>query len=490
MKFNFKKIFKLLNPVLRIGGLEISDSAIRLAFIDDGKVQQYNQLLSPGIVKDGLIQDDNKFIVALNSLHSQFISLTKPIPVIVSLSSVGIYTQIFNLPLLKGDQLQEAANLNLTMISPIDKKTAYFDWQVVGQASNGNQEILGAFVESKIIDKFVLALRKSNFLVVAIEFFPLSLVRLIKESLSIDASKPYLVLNLNNEGVDFILIRNKNSYFNYFLPWMMVHKKNGGDQVKFDDFKEVMLIELRRVLNFYSSRWGGTVDNLILFNSGSSQEISDWLKKDFGFNIIYLDIETSWLISRGAALRGLIPRIEDNFISLAKIGTEEEFMRSGIWRFVVIWRNAILSTLSILLLLFIIANLLFIRMNNNLITDLQSGKDPIDLQEVALLENEARDFNFLLDKILLAQQKFNPQSSILKKIYNFRSDILINQLNFNSQSRTISLVGSANSESTIISFKNFLAKDSSFEDVSLPLSAITPSPEGRSDFSATFKVKR
>ncbi len=485
MKFNFKnrkilEFIRLLNPPLKIGGLEISDSAVRLTFIDNGKIQNFNQPLSPG--------DD--LFTALKDLHSQASSIQKTIPVVVSFPSVGVYTQIFNLPLLRDEQLEEAAHLNLTMISPIDKKTAYFDWQVVGQASSGSQEVLGAFVESRIVDGFVAALQKSNFVVVAVEFSALSIARLIKERSSLDLEKPYLVLSLNNDGIEFLLIRNGNLYFSYFISWKTVQEKSGGDQVQFDNFKEVILIELRRILNFYNSRWGGSVTDLILFSTGSTKEISEWLKDNFKFNIFYVDVEVSQIVSLGAAMRGLIARREDNFISLAKVGTEENFVRNSIWKFAMIWRNAVLSTLSLLLLLFLITDLSLIRMNKNLDSSLQNDSMSIDLQEAAFLENEARTFNSLLDKVLLAQRESTSLSLIFKNIYGLANDIVVTQLGFDSKSLTVSMAGSANNEQSILNFKNILAKDSRFEDVSFPLSAISASPDGKSSFSATFKIKR
>src|SRR3990167_4899887 len=130
-----------------VGGLEINDLNLRFAYIKKGNVFSTSVKLEPETIKDGKIQDRQNFLKALNKLHSQISSYSrKKICVIATIPDNNVYAQIFNLPESAEAQLEEAAKLNLQMISPIDFERAYSDWQAVGKSRENGFEILGAFI--------------------------------------------------------------------------------------------------------------------------------------------------------------------------------------------------------------------------------------------------------------------------------------------------------------------------------------------------------
>ena len=376
--------------------------------------------------------------------------------------------------------------------SPLDLKNAYHDWQILGQAANGNLELLGAFAPNEIIDGFSQALRQAGFLVVAVEFYGLSLARAVSQLAGGDLTKPHLLLAVTGDGLNFSVLKAGQLQFNYFISWLAVQERSGGKtgQVSADDFQKILIGALRRITNFSSASWGKTISDLILVSVSPAQAIINVVKKEFNLAIEEL-ADPEWSAVKGAAQRGLVPRVEDRLISLTKVGTEEEFIRSRIRRFVGLWRNVVLATLAIFLLIYLGTDLLLIRVNRGLAGQLKKAGSLANREEIRLLENQARSFNALIEKVLAAKNQISVASPLLRKLYLMTGpDATLTQVRLDNQSRLVSLVGTAKNERAAIVFKNNLSKDAEVTNLSFPLSAITVGSDGRATFTATFTWKK
>src|ERR1700722_18707504 len=118
-------------------GLDISDQALRLVYFDGGVWRLHAVRLEPGTLASGKIKDRAKFLAALAALRDVAKvgggnKSKKKINVVVSLTSVSVYGQVFNLPALSGEELAKAVALNLQMASPGEASKTYSDWQIVG----------------------------------------------------------------------------------------------------------------------------------------------------------------------------------------------------------------------------------------------------------------------------------------------------------------------------------------------------------------------
>src|SRR3989344_444650 len=148
LKFDFKKI---LNPAPLIGGLEISDLVLRFARMENGRLKQASIQLPPGIMAGGKVADRGKLLAALNGLHQQIDPMKKAVHVVLLIPTNNVYTQAFNMPLVADKNVDEAARLNLQMISPADLKSSYYGYQMIGETKQGQLEALGAFANSQIV---------------------------------------------------------------------------------------------------------------------------------------------------------------------------------------------------------------------------------------------------------------------------------------------------------------------------------------------------
>ena len=96
-----------------MGGLEISDSAIRFLQIEGEKTKTASLRLPPGIVLDGKINDRQNFLAALKAVRLQLAGLKtgQKVHVIVSLPVSVVYSQSFNIPTISQENIKEAAEL-------------------------------------------------------------------------------------------------------------------------------------------------------------------------------------------------------------------------------------------------------------------------------------------------------------------------------------------------------------------------------------------
>ncbi|MEK7115008.1 MAG: hypothetical protein AAB847_01470, partial [Patescibacteria group bacterium] len=489
MKNFLKKIINYLNFSHPIGCLEISDSFLRFLRIDGKKIYTAVLRLPPGIVEKGMVKDRKNLIVALNQIYKQIDgAFHKPIPSIVSIGANSIYTQIFSLPYLALNKINEAAKLNLQMISPIDVKNVYSDWQIVGEelvSGSGQLELLGAFVSSDIAEEYLKVLKAANFSIAALEFLPLSLARVIKKlSVGIDLTKPQIVLFVGSEGLDFIILKNGNLYFNRFVSWQ-------------DNTSGAITMEMQKVINFYYGRWGEVINNLILVSANEVTEVNNALKnlnlnvQSLSFNKDQLPpVDATWLVALGGALRGLLSRAEDNLISLTSLGSKEEYRRNKISYFVGVWRNALITTVGAILICFMAAFGFLYSINKNLASRLQMTSNIKIPTSLLNLQDTIKDFNNLVAQAIKAKGYSVKWLPVLNNLWiTAGQNISITRMHFDSISLVMLIGGSGISEIEVINFKNRLVKNENFESVNLPLSQIIKEGD-KISFQMSMKVKK
>jgi hypothetical protein len=491
---NFKKLMWSDSP---IAGLEIKDAAIRIAQFDGDIIKKSAVLLEPGVIEFGKVKDRERLTESFKKLHSQFSSNKEKIPVIAIIPSANIYAQVFSVPALSGEELKDAAELSLASISPIDLSTAYADWQQLSIVQRDNRiEMLGAFAVSSVVDEYVAVLEEAGFTPIAIEFPALAISRAIRDfSAGIDIKKPQVVLNVSSDGIDFVALRHGNLYFDYFIPWKVVQEEGkAGREILFSDFKETIVKEIKKVAAFYGSHWEGKLDKIILISQALNEEISGFIKENFPFEVVELklgqfrDLPTSWFGVLGSAIRGKIPRAEDNLISLMKIGTEEEYFRNRIKLSIKSWGNILLTVMVFLVLIFVLADSFLYRMSDRVASQVLGVGGGVESAEISELQEQARRFNQLVGKISAAKKRSAPQSQFFSRLSSLsQRRVVLERILVNRETGLVLLSGQANDEATALDFKNALVREG-FADVSLPLSNIVSNQNQTVSFSLTFRL--
>jgi len=492
----WQKFIKLLKSESIIGGISVSSTAIRFVRLGEGMIEKIGVVLEPGVIVAGRIKNKDIFLKSLLALRNKLGNPKEDIHAIVSLSPDNVYTQSFNIPIIEERLVSEAAKLNLQLISPIDIKTAYTDWEKIGetQEEGGKMELLGAFANKTMIDEFAAIFKEAGFGIVAMEFSALSLARLIKdESFNANSEKPQVVLSISSDGPEFFVLKNNRLYFNYFFPWTSVE----GRQISLSDFGTILTQEMKKVLNFYSSHWNAQLSDLILITHGLYNEIESIIKQNFPainikpiiLNEKFSSLNPSWFPALGSAVRGRIARSEDVFVSLMDVGTEQSFFESRVSYFVKIWRVILLSTLSVIAFLFFLEDLFFMQISNGLNAQISTIVARPESQEIVNLENKAREFNSLINKALIAKRS-SRQVSRFFDVFNqlAGNEINIQKILFDTDRATILITAIANSNQAVINFKNNLSARSEFRNVEFSFTSTTNNPDGTINFPITLGV--
>lgn len=490
-------LLRLIFPQEAISGLEIKDAALRIARITSGKLKKEGVLLEPGIIEDGVIKDRARLVSQLKDLRSQFAPVEKDkIPVIAIVPSSIVYAKVFSLPLLSEESRAEAIQLNLRAISPIDFKLAYSDWeQLSDREKDGSSEILGAFARQDAVDSYASVLEEAGFSPVAIEFPALAIARAIRQyAVGIDLDKPQVVVNVSSDGIDFMILKSGNIYFDYFTPWKLMRLEDRASrEIPFEDFKDTIVREIKKVATFYASHWGGALNNLILITQALESEISEFIVKQFNYKVATLSLREfseeplSWIGVIGSAYRGTIPRSRDILISLEAVGTEKGYLYAQIKFFVKLWRNVFLTTAAFFLVAFIAVDSFLAQKLNSAADQMRQVSAMPGGSEVASLQQDVSVFNGLVDKASYARENSKGWSAFLLKLSSLAKNVELVRVSINPEAKSAFIVGRASTQAEAISFKNKLI-DEGFKDANLPLSKIETTKEGVVIFSIPFSL--
>lgn len=492
-----EKALSLLRVRSAIGGLEISDAALRFSYVKDGVWQMKSVRVPPGVLQGGHIKDRSQFVNALKTLRLEVFGAShrwQKTSVVVVLSSVNAYTQVFNLPVVQGEALEKAVELNMQMVSPIEISQTHSGWQVVGEDKTALRlEILSAFIDRSVVNELNQALSEGGFFAVALESRALALCRLVREEAAgFDQNRSYIILSLDNTGLDFLVIRRGRLYFEYFNFWR--DEVDEKQQISMQIFEATIIRNLHQVLNFYGQHWPEPLTEIILSAAGLSAEVTKIVKDNFSFAVRELTLKTNqqvapeWFIVLGSALRGLKPREEDREISLLGISASDEFREEQIMHFIRFWRVTIPVALGLLCVVFLLANFFLVRTEQTL----EANQNFLggDIKELETLQAQAREFNQSVALIKSAQQTIIVKTHFFEKIENLARDngITVVRFIFQAPETPVTFTGKAGSEDSVKSFKKALESDPMFQDIDLPFTSIRKDVNGFS-FSVSFIVK-
>ena len=71
--------------------------------------------------------------------------------------------------------------------------------------------------------------------------------------LRIDLQKPYILVDVDSDGVQFLVVRDGALYFEYSHRWADIENAKG--EISMEAFEDELKTSLRQVLNFYAQHW-------------------------------------------------------------------------------------------------------------------------------------------------------------------------------------------------------------------------------------------
>lgn len=489
----------MLRPKVEVGGLDISDGALNFISLhpDTEKISRYSVKNHPEALEQGRVKNPRLFQETLLALHDQITSeKSKKIPVVVSLPDSQVYTQVFSLPPLGGKDLEEAVQLNLQVISPINFSESYSDWERFGSVGvNGHElEIFSSFVEREIVDVLDASLRAAGFFSLAIEQKAVSLARVLNKFVSgFDATKSYLLLFVSGNGLSFSIVKNGSLYFNRFSPWTLI-SKGALREISFEDFRDLIIQETHRMVNFFSSRFHESIAGLYVAAPDLDEQIRGIVSDNFSIPVYpvllqEVTVAAQELPAFGAALRGRIPRHSDMQVSLAPQGTEVQFLHSQMTAFVSMWRNITVAVGAVILLAYLGVFLFLLNVSEKLVDDVSYLSSQQNISYLSALQKEAEMFNKNITLALKARTEQTRWVGVLKAIYKEAgTGILIDRFYAQSLDLPIVLNARAAKENLVIDFKNKLEKIPQISRVDLPLASFSPAGDGMISFKISFSA--
>ncbi len=491
----FDKLLSLLHVTSDVGGLEITDQVLRLAYLDKETWRFVATVLGPGVMQRGAVKDPVTLARALQELRSQVPFLHghpgRKMTVVVSLGSANVYTQSFTLPLLQGEELKKAIDLNVQMSSPDDLAKSYFGSRVLASDAGAMRiQIASAFIERSVVDDLIPILFEAGFVAIDVESRAISLARTIRErTASLDSSRSYLLLDIDDTGIDFLVLRNGELYFEYQTPWTDLGDAKG--QVTMERFNEAVTANFRQVFNFYHQRWqeelGGVLVVAVAFGKEASSAIAGVTTLPVlspAFNAGE-DMQ-EWLAAYGAALRGGIGKGE---ISLSGDVAADAYHKQQTIAFLDFWSVLVPVTLGILVATLALAYNFLGGITNEVVASGAPGGQGKLMSQIAALQASSTAFNNDVSLALAAQFSADKSHDIFDRLDTMAasSSVTLSRVTFQGASAPVFVSGIASTADDIVQFRDYLTADPAFTGVNLPLSAIQPSGSMYS-FSLTFSL--
>jgi len=462
---NFVSLFTKKEHIV---GLEISDAYMRMALLDTKKkkglkkseiVFLKEEPLTPGIIVDGIIQNKKIFSSVLKKFLNE-----SPVKLkfgVISLPQNRIYSHIFTFPkTVEGRRLEETMKLTIDFQLPIKSTDVYLDWEKL--ESDEESRVLLAAIPRSIVDDYLETANSIKFGIIAIESHPISFSRVI------DIPKNETVISIYEyeSGTDISIIHNRIVEFSIYLPKKYLENNPIAE-------------EIRKIKDFYESK-GNKIDRIINL---TETKISGRLGRD-----AKLQPESGkWSVSIGAALRGLLPKADDNLVSMMPLGTEEAYEYHKAIVFSSLLGDMAIGLSVFFSAAFIGAWFLILILQQNLIVPSSKSSGTLALPaDTVSIENRAANFNSLIAATGQIVANSTRWSVVLEEIHTkLVPGIAINTASLDLPALSIS--GVAKNRNQLNLFKQSLESSSLFINVVLPLTNLNQ--KDNIPFSISFKLK-
>ncbi len=453
-------LIKIFTREEHIAGLEISESYIRIALLEDGigdkKVEKKSDIrikflaeepLTKGTVVGNSIKDRDKFVKSLGKLIGR--SPIKIKFVMVSIPANDIYSKIFSFPkALSGEKLKESMDLTIGFQLPDKPDTTYAGWEKVGLSDQN--EVLLATVPRKPINELVGVLASAGLKVVAIEFNVLSICR----AMDIKDTDTVLIKDKQASGVTVFIVKNRLPYFVRVLPEQFLSSE--------DELNE----ELGRIEDFFKTE-RGDIDR-----SADIREVK--ILDKFSSNPEVSKDNSRWMASIGMAMRALIPRSADDMISLMSIGTEDayEYQKAVTFSEFILHSAIAISMFFVAALLVTMVSLSSAQpaITKNLSSTTETAQTSTDTEQ---LQNQAQALNDTLVVTTGILKSTVDWRTVLQKINaDLIPGITVNSISMPSVNGTIAINGTATNRDILNKFSATLGADTFFSNVVVPITNV------------------
>lgn len=449
-----------------IAGLEISESAVRIALLemktgkDAGVIIKAlaEEELPAGAVTDGRVTDGKALSQAIARLVAASGVNTKY--VIASIPTSAAYARVFSFPEnVGGEKLEQTMNLTIGFHLPVKPEEAYLDWEKIESEDGETKEIFLAAARKEVVGGFLEAVKNAGLKVVALELHPASFARVANLGL-----ETQIIRQTDSANTAFYVVKNGAPRFVRVVPTA------AG--------KTFLKGEAERVKNFYEFE-NGRVSNILNYDdlTGTRTIVPEGLEN-----------EARWLVALGAAARGLLPRSEDTLVSVMPLGTELAYEYQKLATF-----SELLSNITVGVAIFFAAAylgvwIMMLSLQMSVTSGLQNASTIRVAPELAGMEDRARAFNervASLAGLVVTIPRWSLAVDVISR--HIGDGIVVSALSMPAPSAVFSMTGVAATRDSLNAFKKSMEDETAFADVAMPLVGV--GMRKNIPFSVSFRLK-
>lgn len=484
-----KRFLAWLSSTPKVGALHIQGTVVTYLRLG-GAAEAFSVKMEPGALQDGKIIDRAKMLVALKELAAQAGSDPKKesLRVVVVMPSEPVYTQGVNIPNVGKDRLEESASLNLQMVSPMNRGEATISYEVVEEAED-HYELLGVFVERRVVEELRSVLEEAGFQPIIFEFSSLALTRLIERVKGV-YEHATLGFYLSSDGLEFFIVKRGKLHFSYFRSWASI--QGVAREISRELFDEVVTREVQKVVNFSLGKFKERPREVVLIAQGFAEEVNALLSSRFEIPVTALEVgggfTSPWFAVLGAALRAKGDPSMDVGINLATTSSHERLFEEQAFGFIKLWRSILAGVLVLFLAIFGASAYFLMRTQRNVAVQIDAFTARSNTDEFAELSARAREFNALVRATVDAVATRVPWQAMLRTLERVMGEhgVALDRIEARGQGNGITLTARAPSNDRLISFKNALVGAEGFTDVNLSVAQIATLEDGSVGFTVTF----
>ena len=473
-------ILNLLTKEKRVAGVEINERVIRIAYfrprkkrrnytkgeLPDHELILIEEPIGANIISNGSVVDKEFLGKTLKNIWSRA-KLTANYA-IVSIPENSVYSHIFSFPKTVNEtHLTEAVNLTIDFQIPIKKNDVYIGWENAGDSHVVNDVLISA-IPKKVADGYIEALNDAGIKMLALESHLASISRSIK----LKIGQTTLFTKKNLSGSTVFIIKDSITRFSRTLPATFV--KDAKEETE----------EINRIKTSFESEKRLSVVEMPL----TSASMRDEYLKYPEINKDNPEMQAKWLTALGAAIRGELPKGEDNHISLLPVGTAEAYAYQQATTFIELIRNLIIGVAIFFLLAFFTAYLLLFSLYQTASkTGASISVTPIT-PDMSQKENWIKKINSLTSAAQTILSETPTWSTLLEDINSHViNGIAITNFSSSSIRDQMILTGISTDRETLNQFKKSLQSSTYLASIELPITNL----EQKTDipFSISFKLK-
>lgn len=434
-------------------------------FVEQGKAKVEikgitEQALPDGLVVDGVIQDKVRFSKALKGLLKS--SRLKVRYLIISLPANNIYCRVFSFPpALQKEKLEEAMKLAMDFQLPIKSNQAYFDWEKI-ESGAANKVFLAA-APKVLINTYIDVFNSAKLKPIAIEFHPMSFARVV----DVPSGAPVLAATFDKTSVLMSIIKNKLPRFVRVVPNVYLSKGKAEEEMrKIADFYESEDERVEQILNVRDLNIADSLVNKLL------------PKKD----------SAKWLISVGAAWRGLLPLAQDTIVSLMPVGTEDAYKYQKTTVFAEFLSNVAVGLSLFFIAVYLGALALMMSIQQNTLSRVERLNSSVPASDYANLESRAAKFNEMVIAASSTLKSIPSWSLVMEELQSKVTEgVVVNEVLMPSPEGVMKIKGIAKNRNQLNLFRKSLEQSNLFTEVKLPLTNLEQ--KENIPFSLTFRIK-